>query len=170
MTRDDLRDATLRFLAALNRGDLDALMHFFAVDATYETFDGDRHQGVRAIRAALAAPLRGDLGDMQYHLEDLAVDEAAGVVTVRYLCRHTLPPSPLQDTERPGATQLKRLIYRGLFGTDFGWHGIDVLHLHAGLVKARRTYAQARLPLSIKQPPIPPQAPAPPPAETPAKS
>jgi hypothetical protein len=142
-SRAELETLTLRFTEAFNRDDLDGVMEYFAEDAVYETFDGHRAQGCPAIREAFAPQFRGDFGRIRFLTEDLLVDEAAGKVVIRWRCQHDL--SRLWGL--PGPVGLKQLLYRGLYGRAFGWHGLDVLHFSGGLLREKRTFAQAKLPL-----------------------
>ncbi len=138
MTRAELEALTLRFCDAFNQDDLDGVMRYFAEDAVYETFDGHTARGPQAIRAAFAPQFRGEFGRIRFLTEDLLVDEAAGKVVLRWRCQHDL------SQPRWG---LKPLLYRSLYGQAFGWYGLDVLGFSGGLLREKRTYAQAKLPL-----------------------
>jgi hypothetical protein len=143
LPRAELEALTLRFTDAFNRDDLDGVMGYFAEDAVYETYDGIRAQGHPAIREAFAPQFRGDFGRIRFLTEDMVVDEAAGKVVLRWRCQHDL--SRLEGL--PGPVGLKQLLYRTLYGQAFGWHGLDVLHFSGGLLREKRTFAQAKLPL-----------------------
>lgn len=58
-------------------------------------------------------------------------------MVLRWRCQHEIPP----------VRGLKQAFSRGLYGRDFGWYGLDVLHFSGGLLTEKRTYAQAKLPL-----------------------
>ncbi len=141
-SRAELESLVLRFTDAFNRDDLDAVMTYFAEDALYETFEGHRHRGLGEIRAAFEPQFRGDFGRIRFLTEDMVVDEAAGKAVLRWRCQHELHAV----RGLPGLSGLRQLAYRGLYGRDFGWYGLDVLHFSQGKLKEKRTYAQARLP------------------------
>lgn len=143
MDRHGLEELVTRFCDAFNRDDLDAVMGYFAEDAVYETFDGVRSQGKAAIRAVFAPQFRGDFGRIRFLTEDMVVDEAAGKAVLRWRCQHEIA----QVRGLPGITGLRQALYRGLYGRSFGWYGLDVLHFSDGLLREKRTYAQAKLPL-----------------------
>ena len=138
LSRSELEALTLRFCDAFNQNDLDGVMRYFAEDAVYETFDGHSARGLPAIREAFVPQFRGDFGRMRFLTEDVLVDETTGQVVLRWRCQHTVSGT------RAG---LKALLYRGLYGPEFGWYGLDVLRFSGGLLREKRTYAQAKLPL-----------------------
>ncbi|NOK33631.1 SnoaL-like domain-containing protein [Corallococcus exercitus] len=135
-SREQLERWVLDFTDAFNRDDLDAVMGWFHPDAVYETYDGVHCRGLEAIRAAFAPQFRGDFGSIRFLTEDMVVDVPAGKVVLRWRCQH--------DLSGPGA--LKPWLYRLLYGRDFGWYGLDVLHWENGRLREKRTYAQAGLP------------------------
>jgi uncharacterized protein (TIGR02246 family) len=123
MERAALADLVVRFTEAFNRNDLDGVMAFMAEDAVYEEFTGTINRGKAAIRAAFEPQFRGDFGKMRFESEDLVVDAAADKALIRWVCR--------LETKRGPA----------------GWRGLDILHVEHGLVKAKLTYAKAKVPL-----------------------
>ncbi len=141
--RRELEERVTRFCDAFNRDDLDAVMTYFAEDAVYETFDGHRAQGKAAIRAAFEPQFRGDFGQIRFLTEDMVVDAEAGKAVLRWRCQHEIA----QVRGLPGLSGLRQALYRGLYGKSFGWYGLDVLHFSGGLLREKRTYAQAKLPL-----------------------
>lgn len=143
MSRAGLEALALRFTDAFNRDDLDGVMQYFAEDAVYVTYDGLEARGRAAIREAFVPQFRGDFGRIRFLTEDLLVDESTGKVVLRWRCQHDL--SRLWGL--PGPVGLKQLFYRGLYGRAFGWQGLDVLHFSQELLRHKRTYAQAKLPL-----------------------
>lgn len=145
-SRGSLERLVLRFTDAFNRAELDEVMGYFAEDAVYETFDGQRCEGRERIRAAFVPQFRGDFGRITFLTEDMVVDEAAGKVVLRWRCQHDLR----RVGGLPGLSGWRQLFYRGLYGTEFGWYGLDVLHFSQGQLREKRTYAQARLPLVRK--------------------
>lgn len=135
--RRALEEGVLAFTDAFNRDDLDAVMAYFAPDAVYETFDGKHCRGLAEIRAAFEAQFRGDFGRIRFLTEDMLVDAPAGKVVLRWRCQH--------EVSRIAGP--RQLMYRLLYGRDFGWHGLDVFHWEHGRLREKRTYAQAGLPL-----------------------
>lgn len=127
----------LAFTDAFNRDDLDAVMAYFTPDAVYETFDGKHCRGLAQVRAAFEAQFRGDFGRIRFLTEDMVVDAPAGKVVLRWRCQHEV--SRLSGP--------RQLLYRVMYGRDFGWYGLDVLHWDNGRLREKRTYAQASLPL-----------------------
>jgi ketosteroid isomerase-like protein len=135
--RRALEAVVLAFTDAFNRDDLDAVMKYFAPDAVYETFDGKHCRGHAEVRAAFEQQFRGDFGRIRFLTEDMVVDAPAGKVVLRWRCQH--------EVDRLSGP--RQLMYRVLYGRHFGWHGLDVLHWEGGLLREKRTYAQAGLPL-----------------------
>ena len=123
MARAELEELVLRFTDAFNRDDLDAVMAFFADDATYDEFNGRQSRGRAAIRDAFVPQFRGDYGRIRFHTEDLFVDPIAGRALIRWRC----------TLERDGVTR--------------GWRGLDVLHVQDGRITEKHTYAKAQVPL-----------------------
>ncbi len=125
--RAALEKLVIDFTEAFNREDIDAVMSYFADDAIYDEFNGARHVGKSAIRAALVPQFRGDFGTMRFHTEDMFLDVAAGKALIRWLLT-------LEEADRQGA-------YRGL----------DILHFSDGRLTEKHTYAKARVPLIRKK-------------------
>lgn len=119
MTHAELEDLVVRFTDAFNREDLDAVMAFFADDATYGEFDGTRRRGKAAIRAAFEPQFRGAFGRMRFATEDLFVDPESSKALIRWLC----------TLEKDGRLR--------------GWRGLDFLHVRDGRVVEKETYAKA---------------------------
>ena len=84
--REALARLTREFTDGFNRDDLDAVMSYFAEDAVYDEYDGRRHVGVAAIRAAFVPQFRGDFGRIRFHEEDVFVDPAAGRALISGAC------------------------------------------------------------------------------------
>jgi ketosteroid isomerase-like protein len=143
LERRGLEELVTRFCDAFNRDDLDAVMGYFAEDALYETFEGQKCRGKAEIRAAFEPQFRGDFGQIRFLTEDMVVDAAAGKAVLRWRCQHEIA----QVRGLPGLTGLRQALYRGLYGRSFGWYGLDVLHFVGGKLVEKRTYAQAKLPL-----------------------
>jgi uncharacterized protein (TIGR02246 family) len=120
--REALARLTRGFTAGFNRDDLDAVMSYFAEDAVYDEFDGRRHVGIDAIRAAFVPQFRGDFGRIRFHEEDLFVEPAAGRALISWTC----------TLERAGKTH--------------AWRGLDVLHVRDGRIVVKETYAKAERP------------------------
>ena len=119
MTQAELEQAVVDFTDAFNREDLDGVMALFADDAIYDEYDGRRHAGKAAIRAAFEPQFRGDFGRMRFVTEDLFADAGSGKALIRWLC----------TLERGGKKR--------------GWRGLDILHFSGGKVVEKRTYAKA---------------------------
>ena len=117
-----LAKLTRAFTDGFNRDDLDAVMSHFAENAVYDEFDGRRHVGRDAIRAAFEPQFRGDFGRIRFHEEDLFVDSAAGRALISWTC----------TLERDGKTR--------------AWRGLDVLHVRDGRIVVKETYAKAERP------------------------
>jgi ketosteroid isomerase-like protein len=132
-----LADVLDRFNDAFNRGDLDAVMTFFADDAVYRPGDGQEHRGRAAIRAAFAPQFAGRFGAMRFDVEDTLIDAAAGKATTRWICRHDLGG----DAGRR-MSPLFRLAIRARYGRRVGWRGVDVFHFDdRGRITGKFTYA-----------------------------
>jgi uncharacterized protein (TIGR02246 family) len=114
-----LEDLVLRFTEAFNRDDLDGVLSLMSQDAIYDEFDGKRHRGKPAIRAAFEPQFRGDFGRIRFEPEELFVDEARGRAMIRWRC----------TIEKSGRTR--------------SWRGLDLLHVRDGLVVEKHTYAKA---------------------------
>ncbi|MCY4230732.1 MAG: nuclear transport factor 2 family protein [Alphaproteobacteria bacterium] len=123
MTRDELKDITFRFTAAFNRDDLDGVMAWFADDAVYDEFNGVRHEGKEAIRAAFEPMFAGKFGKIRFEEEDLFLDPEDGKAMMSWSCVTTTP-------ERRSS-----------------WRGLDLLHVAGGKIVAKHTYAKAARPL-----------------------
>jgi ketosteroid isomerase-like protein len=117
--RADLERLVVRFTEAFNRDDLEEVLSLMAEDAVYDEFDGRRHAGKAAIRAAFEPQFRGDFGRIRFATEDLFVDEASGKALVRWRC----------EIDKAGRRRF--------------WRGLDILHVRDGLVVEKHTYAKA---------------------------
>lgn len=122
-SRERIEDLTLRFTDAFNRGDLDAVMSFFAEDAVYEEYQGRRSRGLAAIREAFVPQFRGDFGAIRFDAEDLFVDERDEKAMIRWRC----------TLERAD-------------GRRRSWRGLDLLRFAGGRVTEKLTYAKAEVP------------------------
>jgi uncharacterized protein (TIGR02246 family) len=120
--REALARLTRAFTDGFNRDDLEAVMSYFAEDAVYDEFDGRRHVGIAAIRAAFVPQFRGDFGRIRFHEEDVFVDPSAGRALIAWTCA----------LEREGKTR--------------AWRGLDVLHVRDGKIVVKETYAKAERP------------------------
>ena len=123
MTRDELKQFTLRFTDAFNRDDLDGVMAWFAEDAVYDEFHGARHEGREAIRAAFEPMFAGKFGKVRFEEEDLFLDPEDGKAMISWSC-------VLTTEERSSA-----------------WRGLDLLHFKSGRIVAKHTYAKTARPL-----------------------
>lgn len=149
--QESILTLTTRFGEIFNGGDLDAVIAQFSEDAIYVGFEGHVSRGRSAIREAFTPLFRGDYGKVKFHTEEVLVDETSARATVRWLCHHQIP-----DLQGPTpVSRLRRAFYRGLYGRNFGWHGLDVLRFKGGLVCEKRTYTFARMPLTQRNPTLP---------------
>jgi uncharacterized protein (TIGR02246 family) len=119
MEHDALRELVIRFTEAFNRDDLDEVMSLMSEDAIYDEFDGKRHVGKAAIRAAFEPQFRGDFGTIRFRTEDLFVDDAHGKAMIRWRC----------EIDKSGRKRF--------------WRGLDLVHVRGGLVVEKHTYAKA---------------------------
>jgi ketosteroid isomerase-like protein len=115
----DLERLVVRFTEAFNRDDLEEVLSLMTEDAIYDEFDGRRHVGKPAIRAAFEPQFRGDHGRIRFHTEDLFADEQGGKALIRWRC----------EIEKSGRRRC--------------WRGLDILHVRGGLVAEKHTYAKA---------------------------
>ena len=125
--RAALEKLVIDFTEAFNREDIDEVMSYFADDAVYDEFNGVRHRGKEAIRAAFVPQFRGDFGRMRFHTEDLFLDVGTGKGLIRWLLT-------IEEEDRAG-----------------GWRGLDILHFENGRLVEKHTYAKARTPAVEKR-------------------
>jgi len=114
-----LAELVTRFTEAFNRDDLDEVMSLMSDDAIYDEYDGRRHDGKAAIRAAFEPQFRGDYGRIRFRTEDLFVDAPAAKALIRWRC----------EIDKGGRKRF--------------WRGLDILHVRDGLVVEKHTYAKA---------------------------
>ena len=98
-------------------------MEFFAEDAVYVEFNGKENHGKKNIREAFEPQFRGDFGPVRFHAEDFFADEEAGRALARWRCTLEIDGKPQE------------------------WEGLDIFHFEGSLIKEKRTYAQAPIPL-----------------------
>jgi ketosteroid isomerase-like protein len=122
MRQRELVELVIRFMDAFNRNDLDAVMSFFADDAIYDEFNGTRSRGLAAIRAAFEPQFRGEYGTIRFDTEDVFADADSGKALVRWRC--TLEGGPHNGS----------------------WRGLDIVHVDAGQITHKLTYAKAATP------------------------
>ena len=121
MERDKLTDLTRRFTATFNLDDLDGMVGCFADEGLYVEFDGTRHEGRDAVRAAFEPHFAGKFGTIRFDEEDLFVDPVTRKSMISWTCR-------IAQDGRSGA-----------------WRGLDILHFNeAGEITEKLTYAKAR--------------------------
>lgn len=122
MRQKKLIELVISFTEAFNRDDLDAVMSFFSDDAIYDEFNSTRSRGRAAIRAALEPQFRGDFGTVRFHTEDVFADADSGKALIRWRC--TLEGGPV----------------------DGSWRGLDIVHVDAGRITHKLTYAKTDKP------------------------
>ncbi len=125
--RAELERSVIDFTEAFNDEDLDGVMSFFSDDAVYDEFDGARHVGKDAIRAAFVPQFRGDFGKIRFRAEDMFLDAVTGKALISWLCT-------LETPERAG-----------------GWRGLDILHFRDGHLVEKQTYAKTTSPQMVKK-------------------
>jgi ketosteroid isomerase-like protein len=112
-----------RIADAFNRGDLDAVMDFFAEDALYIEFNGTENRGKAQIRSAFEPQFRGDFGKVLFHHGDFFFDEHAGKALSSWRCTLELDEQPQE------------------------WSGLDIYVFEGELIKEKHTYTKAAVPL-----------------------
>jgi len=127
MNRSEIEKITLEFTKLFNDEDLNAVLSYFSDDAVYVEFNGTKHKGIAAIRAAFEPQFGGRFGKMTFYTEDLLIDPE----TQKSLIRWTLT---LEEEERQGA-------YRGL----------DILFFIGKKIVQKHTYCKAKVPLINKK-------------------
>ena len=127
VSREQLEAWVEDFTEAFNRENIDEVMAYFADDAIYDEFHGERHVGKAAIRAAFEPQFEGGYGRMRFHTEDLFLDVAAGKAMISWLLT-------LESDDRAG-----------------GWRGLDLLHFRDGRLVEKHTYAKTQRPLIEKK-------------------
>ena len=118
--REELDRQVLAFTDAFNRDDLEGVMAHFAADAIYDEFNGVRHEGKAAIRAAFEPQFSGQYGVIRFLEEDRFVDVESGKAMISWTCT-------LETDQGPA-----------------GWRGLDLLHFANGKLSEKHTYAKAK--------------------------
>ena len=77
---------------------------------------------VAAIRAAFERQFRGDFGRATFEKEDVFADADSGKALIRWRCR--FEGGPIEGS----------------------WRGLDILHVDAGRITHKLTYAKADMP------------------------
>lgn len=121
--RETLDRLVLDFTDAFNRDDLEGVMGYLSDDAIYDEFNGVRHVGKAAIRAAFEPQFRGEFGAVRFIEEDRFLDVAGGKAMISWICT-------LQTKRGPA-----------------GWRGLDLLGFVDGKLVEKHTYAKAKAPL-----------------------
>ena len=122
-TRTALQQWVLDFTDAFNRDDLDGVMAYFADDAVYDEFNGVRHEGKAAIRAAFEPQFSGEMGTIRFLEEDHFLDVDKGQAMISWTCA--------LETKRGPA----------------GWRGLDLLRFVDGKLVEKQTYAKTKAPM-----------------------
>lgn len=123
-TRAELQAQIDRFFDGWARHDLDAAMACMAEDSVYDEFNQKLWRGKAEVREGFLPQFRGDYGDIQFHVEDLFIDDEAQEALARWLC----------------VFQWK--------GTQRAWRGLDILRFRDGLIVEKLTYAKTERPLT----------------------
>ena len=122
LTKDEIKDTIERFTEGFNRDDLDDVMEFFTEDAVYVEFTGKVNREKKEIRKAFEPQFRGDFGAVRFHDKDFVIDEKAQAAVFNWWCTMSLGDK------------------------SFRWEGLDVFKFKNGLIKEKRSFAQADLP------------------------
>ncbi|MCY4551272.1 MAG: nuclear transport factor 2 family protein [Defluviicoccus sp.] len=126
-SREELGEWVEDFTEAFNRESIDEVMAYFADDAIYDEFHGERHVGKAAIRAAFEPQFEGQYGKMRFHTEDMFLDTETGKAMISWMLT-------VESGERGG-----------------GWRGLDLLHFSDGKLVEKHTYAKTQRPLIVKK-------------------
>lgn len=115
----ELNQITLSFLDAFNRGDVDAIMSFFAENSVYEELHGKKNVGKNAIRESFKKLFSGKFGQIRFDEEDTFIDPSENKVMSSWAL----------NIEMGGTLKSMR--------------GLDLLHFENGLVTFKGTYVKA---------------------------
>ena len=85
VSREELEEWVEDFTEAFNRENIDEVMAYFADDAIYDEFHGERHVGKAAIRTAFEPQFKGKYGRMRFHTEDMFLDVETGKAMISWL-------------------------------------------------------------------------------------
>ncbi len=118
--RAALAKLVIDFTEAFNREDIDGVMSYFADDAIYDEFNGVRHEGKAAIRAAFEPQFSGKYGVIRFLEEDRFIDVENGKAMISWTCT-------LETDQGPA-----------------GWRGLDLLYFANGKLSEKHTYAKAK--------------------------
>ena len=141
VARESIGAVLDRFGAGFTDDDLDAVMAFFAEDAVYSPGDGKDHRGKAAIREAFRPQFEGAYGEMTFVVNDRLVDETGRKAAIRWICHHDI------GGKGNRIPLLQRWLYRMLYVSRFGWHGLDVFHFdERGQIAGKLTYAHSHRP------------------------
>ena len=127
VSRQELGEWVEDFTEAFNRERIDEVMAYFADDAIYDEFHGERHVGKDAIRAAFEPQFEGRYGKMRFHTEDMFLDVETGKAMISWMLT-------VESGERGG-----------------GWRGLDLLYFRDGKLVEKLTYAKTQRPLVVKK-------------------
>jgi ketosteroid isomerase-like protein len=123
LNQKTIEELSGRIADAFNRGDLDAVMEFFADDAIYIEFNGTENRGTESIRKAFEPQFRGDFGKVLFHHEDFFFDEKVCKAVSSWRCTLEMDGKPHE------------------------WSGLDIYVFDGELIKEKHTYAKAAVPL-----------------------
>ena len=126
-SREELGERVQDFTEAFNRESIDEVMAYFADDAIYDEFHGERHVGKPAIRAAFEPQFEGKYGRMRFHTEDMFLDVETGKAMISWMLT-------VESGDRAG-----------------GWRGLDLLYFRDGKLVEKHTYAKTHRPLIAKK-------------------
>ena len=115
----ELKELTLSFLAAFNKGDVDNIMSFFTDNAVYDELHGKKNVGKEAIRKSFERLFSGKFGQIRFDEEDTFIDASENKVMSSWTLNIDMDETP--KTMR----------------------GLDILHFDGTLVNFKGTYVKA---------------------------
>lgn len=133
-----LEDQVNAYLTAFNQMDLDAVMTYFAAQATYEPGDGTTFRGVEAIRQAFRPQFARAYGSMYFEEEDRLIDSSTRCVMLSWVCHIDGRTAKFFSL----GTWLRISLGRLRFGNYVRWKGLDLLYFNTeGKITRKLTYA-----------------------------
>lgn len=116
---EELNRISVDFLAAFNRGDVDAIMSFFTEDAIYDEMHGKKNIGKAAIRKSFEKLFSGKFGEIRFDEKDTFIEASENKVMSSWILNIEID------------------------GVPKAMHGLDLLHFDGDLVTFKGTYVKA---------------------------
>ena len=117
--RHQIKETIRRFTEKFNGDDLDGAMEFFAKNSRYVEYNGTQHHGKQTIRKALEPQFRQVFGTVRFHDKAMVIDETEQKAVFNWWCTMEIN------------------------GKKLTWEGVDLFQFEDGLIKEKRTFAQA---------------------------